>query len=116
MTNTSNPINGWEFCFLPSSLLEYPPKSTGCPSAYSLLISLLLYNAFSAAFNLCLGHDWTRHAIQDIIPSGLTWLKSSSHHWQPYAAIFMTLLQIIGMIVATAIARSNGSRLHLALC
>jgi hypothetical protein len=108
MNDTSTAVNGWEFCFLPSSLLEYPPKAESCPSSSSLLISLFLYNAFSAAFNLCLGHDWTRHAIQDIIPNWLSWLKSSSPHWQPYAAMFMTLLQIIGMVVATAIARSNG--------
>ena len=107
ISNQANQTN-WEFCFLPSPLLEFPARTKGCPTSFSSLISLFLYNAFSAAFNLVLGHDTTRYMIQQITPAFLTRFFPHSTHWQPYAAIFTTVLQIIGMVVATAIARSNG--------
>jgi len=110
MSNSTSNVTqtDFEFCFLPSNLLEYPETLTDCPPQSSQLVSLLLFNAFSAAFNLFLGHDYTRRAIRDNMPSFLSFLKSKSEDWQPWAAVCMTILQILGMIISTGIARSNG--------
>jgi hypothetical protein len=110
-TTNATSVTDWDFCYLPSGILEYPQKEDGCPSQSSLLISLLVYNIFSAALNLFLGHDATRNvigkAMEKIIPAYCCCF-SLSGNWKPYAAIFMTALQIVGMLISTAIAVSNG--------
>ncbi|OAP63608.1 hypothetical protein AYL99_02835 [Fonsecaea erecta] len=74
-----------------------------CPTTYSLLASIGIFNAEVALLSLITGHERVRRVIA-------RFNCFSSTRWTPFAGIVTSLISIAAMFAATYLLRNNGFR------
>ena len=86
-------------CYLPSGTVGNVNGNRTCPSSNALTSSLGIFNAVAAALSLVLGHQVVRDRMSTCF---------ASKQWGPWSGVISACLQMMAMMISTAVARSNG--------
>jgi len=88
-----------EHCYLPAGTVPGADNAPTCSSSPAQLGTLVVYNAVVAGILAFTGHKAIRDRVRPL-------LRSS--RWRPWGAIAAFFVEMVVMLVVTAIARSNG--------